>query len=272
MNLKSLGIQTDLIFPEFEGEVTDCGDYIRIRTPSNPNFWYGNCLLFAKPPSQETFERWMRLFKEEIGEPPEVEHMVFLWDISEQEANLTKFQEAGFSLEETVVMTAGESSLKAPRKKNEAIDMRVLTTEAEFAEFLDLEALVDVEQGYADHASHRLFLERKLERYRRMTQAGLGQWFGAYLDGKLVAYMGLYKRGELARYQTVATHPEYRRQGIAQSLVYFVGRYGFDEMGVKQLVMQADDNYFAKNIYADVGFKPTEKIYALERRPAIKKD
>jgi len=36
MKVHSLGYQTDLIFPAFDGEVIDRGDYLVIKTPSNP--------------------------------------------------------------------------------------------------------------------------------------------------------------------------------------------------------------------------------------------
>ena len=50
MNIQSLGYRTDLFFPRFDGEVTDRGDYIVIRTPSNPTYHWGNFLLFNQPP------------------------------------------------------------------------------------------------------------------------------------------------------------------------------------------------------------------------------
>lgn len=45
MNLRSLGYHTDLMFPRFDGLVVDCGDYLAVRTPSNPRFYWGNFLL-----------------------------------------------------------------------------------------------------------------------------------------------------------------------------------------------------------------------------------
>ncbi len=38
MNVHSLGYRTDLIFSRFGGEVFDRGDYLVVRTPSNPPF------------------------------------------------------------------------------------------------------------------------------------------------------------------------------------------------------------------------------------------
>lgn len=270
MKLKSLGYQSDLIFPSFEGDVKDCSDYLRIRTPKNPSYWWGNFLLFEKPPEQGDFERWVALFEKEIGKPPETEHMVFAWDLSDNwNANNNKealqpFLQAGFRMENSVVQTA--SHVHLPPKPNSQIQMRTLASPEDFAEQLELHMLLGIEEGLTGDG-YRVFLERKQKRYDKMIKAGLGVWFGAYLNGKLVADMGLFHNKDIARYQTVGTHPEYRRQGIAGTLVHFAGEYGFKQFGVKKLVMIADDDYFAKDIYASVGFKATELIYALERPP-----
>ncbi len=51
MNIQSLGYRTDLFFPRFDGEVIDRGDYIVIRTLSNPTYHWGNFLLFSQSPA-----------------------------------------------------------------------------------------------------------------------------------------------------------------------------------------------------------------------------
>lgn len=57
MQVRSLGYRTDLIFPAFDGQITDRGDYLVVRTPSNPTFYWGNFLLFDRPPGDGDFER-----------------------------------------------------------------------------------------------------------------------------------------------------------------------------------------------------------------------
>ena len=50
MSIQSLGYRTDLFFSRLSGEVTDNGEYLCIRTPSNPTYWWGNYLLFKRAP------------------------------------------------------------------------------------------------------------------------------------------------------------------------------------------------------------------------------
>ena len=62
----SLVYETNLIFHRLEGEVADRGDYLCIRTPANPTFYWGNLLIFKAPPRAGDLARWEALFAAEI--------------------------------------------------------------------------------------------------------------------------------------------------------------------------------------------------------------
>ncbi|HEX7021645.1 MAG TPA: hypothetical protein VF171_02230, partial [Trueperaceae bacterium] len=126
MELASLGCRTDLFFHRFEGEVTDRGDYLVVRTPSNPTYRWGNFLLFDRPPGEGDFGRWTELFALEVGEPPMTEHMVFSWDATGGEPGyVLPFLEAGFALDESVVFATDRVQL--PPKVNHEVVLRPLT-------------------------------------------------------------------------------------------------------------------------------------------------
>ncbi len=118
MKVHSLGYRTDLIFPTFEGDVSDRGDYMVIRTPANPTFYFGNFLLFDKPPSEGDLAKWQELFAEEIGKPPHVQHKAFGWDTTKHDSDVIQpFLESGYHLEESVVLTARRDDLnQKPRQ------------------------------------------------------------------------------------------------------------------------------------------------------------
>jgi hypothetical protein len=44
-------------------------------------------------------------------------------------------------------------------------------------------------------------------------------------------------------------------------------RVGIDALGARTLVIVADDAYFAKDLYAGLGFTPVERLVELTRRP-----
>jgi GNAT superfamily N-acetyltransferase len=261
MRLRSLGYRTDLIFSRFGGRVIDRGDYLVVLTPDNPGYRWGNFLLFAEPPREGDFARWRRLFAEEVGSPPEITHVVFGWDgVDGELGEVAPFREAGFRLEESVVLTAGQ--VRLPPKVNDEIEIRPLRKDWEWREAtLTQIACRDPEE---DLAGYTLFKERKMASYRHMAEAGLGGWFGAFWEGRLVADMGLFQDGDVARFQAVETHPDFRRRGICGTMVHWVARYGLTHMGAKTLVMIADPNYHAARIYESVGFRPSERQVGLE--------
>lgn len=268
MQPTSLGYLTDLIFHRFEGEVIDRDRYFVIRTPSNPSYRWGNFLIFGAPPEPGDFARWNRLFEQEIGIPPRIVHKLFAWDtVDAQDGDTDDFLAVGFELGEEVVMTT--DVLTPPRRYNYEVEIRALTTDADFADHTELHVLCRQEKD--DEASYRTFYKASTESYRKMIAAGLGQWFGAFSDGQLVADLGIFADtvnvGELARYQSVVTHPDFRRRGICSTLLFETGRFAFSELGAKMLVIVADDHYFAKHIYGAVGFTAQGKQGSLERYP-----
>jgi len=265
MKLQSLSLRTELMLRSFQSEVVEKLEYIVIRTPQNPSFRWGNYLIFQQPPQAGDLERWKAIFAQEIGGPPVINHVLLAWDgVVGQQGAAQEFVQAGFSLEESLALTA--KSVNPPPKLNRQCEVRALESDAAWEEWLEL-ALASMAAEPPDKREgrgYRAYLEKTILERQGMIAAGWGQWFGAYLDGKLGSSMGLFIRQGLGRFQSVDTHPEFRRQGLAGTLLYHVAQKGFLEMGAEDLVIVADENYFAKNIYASVGFGPTERTVAVK--------
>ncbi len=99
----------------------------------------------------------------------------------------------------------------------------------------------------------------KAQTNRGLVDDEHGQWFGAFADGQLVAQLGLVAAGPgLARFQAVETDPAHRRRGLAGSLVHHTSRYGLSTLGVGTLVMVADPDYYAVDLYRQIGFSSTQ--------------
>lgn len=253
MNLKSLGYRTDLIFPHFDGLILDRGDYLVIRTPANPTFHWGNFLIFPGPPAEGDLERWKTLFTREIGP---AEHFSFGWDtVAGELGEVAPFLAEGFDLQESVVLASG--AVHRPAKYNDEVVVRPLTEDWEWEQALHNQ--VECRDAIYGLDGYLVFKRNQMLRYQAMTHAGLGHWFGAFLDGKLVADLGVYASGKLGRFQSVGTHPDYRRQGICGTLVHQASLYALDFMQLETLVMVADEHYHAAKIYKSVGFEPRER-------------
>jgi RimJ/RimL family protein N-acetyltransferase len=260
MNLQSLAYRTDLIFPRYEGSLTDQGDYLVVATPSNPGFFWGNFLIFQRSPKEGDLPVWKDLFRREFGAIPGVNHMTFGWDGTDGQTGCIKpFLADGFVLERSVVMSA--SQVSAPQKYHSGVTVRPLESDADWLAATKNQILsrpTDFELG-----SFTVFKQEQMNRYRRMAEDGYGHWFGAFLDDQLVADLGIYRDGRLGRFQLVETHPNFRRLGICGALVHQASEYGLQKMGLEKLVMVADPDDHPSRIYASVGFQETESCVGL---------
>lgn len=255
----SLGFRTEMIFHRFDGLITHHENYLVVKTPTMPGFFFGNLILFFEAPKLGLLTQWKSIFRNEFQNSPEVKHYTFLWDSpTEGIGDVTELESEGFQVDFSVVLTA--RSVHIPSKSNSLVEVRPITTDKEWKEVI--EAQIRSKAAEYGEASYRQFKESQMARYQTMSEQGLGNWFGAFLNGKLVADLGLYKDGTVGRFQSVETDPDFRRQGICGRLVYESAQYGFQKMELTELVMVADENYHAAKIYESVGFRPTSKEYS----------
>ena len=260
MQLRSLARRTDLIFARFEGEVTDHGDYISVKTRSNPGYHWGNYLIFAAPPGPGDQERWQTIFRSEFDFYPTLRHMVFCWEGGEAEpGQLQPFLDRGFSLDRALVLTAAQ--VRPPARRREDLLIRPLESEKDWEQAIALQILCRDQRFEA--GGYEAFKRRQFATYRAMVAQGLGHWFGAFAGTELVGDLGIFHQAGLGRFQNVGTHPGFRRQGICGNLVYATARYALETWKLEQLVMEADADYHAAGIYESLGFRPVESNYSL---------
>jgi len=256
MIVRSLGYRTDLFFPAFDGEIIDRGDYLVVRTPANPTYHWGNFLLFSNPPQEGDWDRWRDLFKQEIGPWPQVGHVALGWDgVDGAQGLIDPFLAEGYALEDSIVLTA--QAVVRPAKYNEEVEIRPLAGGAEWQAVIENQVVTRDEQ-YSE-TGYRTYTTQKMARFQAMVAAGLGHWFGAFLNERLVADLGVFVKDGVGRFQTVGTHPDYRRRGICGAMVHQAAEFAYKSLGAKTLVMVADPEYHAAKIYESIGFKPVER-------------
>jgi GNAT superfamily N-acetyltransferase len=258
VEVRSLGYRTDLAILALEGsQVTDRGDHLVIRTPGNPDYWWGNFLLLRdlKPGSGGG---WVARFAVEF---PGARHIAL--GLDETDADTVDPGElAGMTMERSAVMTA--TSVHAPPHPNTEAVLRTLEGDADWRQSLELATAVHAGEPGGDAG----FLTARLAANRALTEAGHGAWFGAFLDGTLVSQLGLISgKSGLARYQSVETHPAARRRGLAGTLVWHAGATVLTG-GTSTLVMVADPEDGAVRVYRSVGFTVTEPQIGFIRQPA----
>jgi GNAT superfamily N-acetyltransferase len=260
VEVRSLGYRTDLMVRVLEGsQVDDRGDYLVIRTPRNPTYWWGNFLLLA-PPKPGDAASWVAAFTAEF---PAARHVAIGIDVTEiSPVDVGDYVGQDLRLERSSVLTAQE--LAEPPRPNRQAAYRELSSDDDWRQSADLTAAVNAGEPGSDPE----FLHARVDAERALTEAGHGSWFGAFVDGDLVAQLGLITDGSgVARYQNVETHPDWRRRGLAGTLVWQAGRHGLDTIGASTLVIVADPLAEAIRVYRTLGFTDAETQVGFERQP-----
>lgn len=261
MEIISLGFRTDVLLLELGGSVfRDAGEYVVVRTPANPGFWWGNYLLYRTPFRPGDAEVRVDEFRHEF---PDAKHVAIGIDSIDGDPGTTEeLQAAGFEVEHSVVMTAEQ--VVAPPHPNEQATYRFLVSDGDW-EQLYHQSLACAELKV--DADYEEFTRRKLARQRSVVEAGHGKWFGAFDGDRLQTSLGLLFDGTgLGRFQNVQTSPDDRGRGLAGTLVHHASTYGFGS--AEKLVMVADPDYLAIRIYRSVGFTDAETQLQIIRPPA----
>lgn len=259
MDVVSLGFRTDLMVRRLSGStVTDEGDHVVVRTPENPTFYWGNFLLLPEPPRDAlAAARWLDVFAKTF---PEAKHVAIGVDGTSGDAGDTAtFVAAGLDTEVNTVLTATELT------EGQALDCRRITTDDEWRQVGDVRVAAHSGDPQ-DPVEYETFVRRSVAQSRATSEAGHAAWFGAVVDDEVRASLGIVSDGSgLARYQMVETHPDFRRRGLARSLVVEAARFARTEMRAETLVIVADPDYVAIDLYRDLGFRDAERQVQLQR-------
>jgi ribosomal protein S18 acetylase RimI-like enzyme len=261
MRIESIGWQTDLRLRELEGaEILTRADHLLVRTPENPGFRWGNFLLLGTMPAAGEAERWLNRFSEAF---PTARYVALGVDGTPTDpAALTELQELGLRAELTCVLSAPR--LATPTKPTPQGQLRSVRSDEDWRQAIELGLAADEE--HEGQAGSRTYMERRMAAVRRVCAAGHGSWFGAFRDGEMVAGLGIFATGEgVARFQSVDTHPEHRRQGLATHLLFLAAEHARRRLGARTLVIAADPDYHAIEIYRALGFRERGRQLQLER-------
>ncbi len=257
MRIRSLGFLTDVALRSLEGaEVADRGDYLVVRSPDNPGFWWGNFLLLGALPEPGTAGAWLARFAAEF---PTAQHVALGMDTTGGEEPIpAEFLAAGLEAQRDTVLTC--AAVRPPPHPNSEAEVRRLESDTDWQQSLDLGLRCFGDDGPQEY-QHRRAAAR-----RQVTQTGHGAWFGAFTGGRLLAQLGLCDAGGgLARYQDVETDPAARRQGLAGTLVWHAGRYGREVLGPSTFVIVADPADAAIRVYRACGFADLQTQLSLAR-------
>lgn len=266
-----LGWRSHILACGFGGEILERDDCIVVRSPLNPTYYWGNCLILPAAPRDDDLAHWLQRFDDEIARrQPDSLHLAFGIDADALPHALPSWRAAGIDeFDATAVLTQEPSDLTAAPavRDTPALVLRTL----ELAQEIDLavEAQVRARDPSFEADGYRVFRRNAMQRMAAMQQQGIGEWFGAMVDGVLAADCGLVHSGPggLGRFQYVQTQAGWRRRGLCRALVHHVCVHAFETLKLTRLVMCADPNDVAIGIYRSLGFSQVGSHWCLQRRP-----
>jgi len=257
--------RTDLLFARLDGSVEDRGDHLVVRTPGNPFYFWGNFLLFEEAPADEAeLDRRRALFAEAFADEPDVRHEALGWDPARPgwgAAEALLQPGSGWDREDGLVLAT--SAAQPAHRATPGLRLRRLTTPDEWEASRQLGHVAT--PGTGSGPRRDAFLDRLHARYRAMAEAGLGVQLGAFDGDRLVAHLGLFRDRELARFQRVETHPDWRRRGACGALVAEAQAIALGEWGVERLVIVAEPGSEAERIYRRAGCAPIGRQCGVQR-------
>jgi len=242
------------------GSVEDHGDHLVARTPSNPGFYHGNFLFLPGPP--EDLERWMARFEEVFD--ASVEHRCFEWvGGALSDAASARAEELGL-LPDAGVGLALDAPPETPRISDGTWSIRPLDPVADGDRFEVLNIRCDPAEAQGP-ATYQEFKRRIRATLRAWMAGGMATWWGAFDGDELVGQCGFVVVGDLGRFQAVETHPDRRRQGVCSSLIAHVARDGFERLGCRRVLLEADGIGPAVGLYRRLGFVEDAGFHSLVR-------
>lgn len=249
--MRSLELITDLLAMSGATEIEAHPDRIIQRTPDEPDFWFGNRLIFSDPP--EDAAAAIAQFRADL---PDVRHICIAWDIPNLPLGPVQalFEGSGLTVDQGDVLTLKGDLHRAPVP--EGIVLRAFEPK-DWAQSHDIAMEIARDEGMT-MTGHRAYLEGRAKARKWQIEAGLAQWFGAFDGGLLVGDMGIVQSHTHIRYQVVQTRKSHRGRGIASALLGFALDWARARAPEALPVIVADAGSDAGRLYRRAGFAPTE--------------
>jgi len=222
-------------------EWIDRGEYVVVRTPTNPTFYGGHVLMLPEPPSVADLERLEGVFDAEL--PGSRRNFDWLGEMPEEAAAL---EARGYELSTCVCLSSRAPRLDLPIDP----DLRVerVRSDPQWEALLGLWLEVFSQHGFS-------YLARLGADFRERKGPG-GWWIARAADGRVIGSLGLYFGEGLGRFQNVDTHPRYRRLGVCRTLMTRALQHAAEHHPDTEIVIAAEVDDFPRKIYESFGFTP----------------
>lgn len=259
MRTQSLGWATDLAVLELAGStVEEFTDHLVVRSPSNPDFHWGNCIFVIDADAVDDADRWVDVFRRSFSHAD--------WTaigLAGMPTRRRAWERHGLALELDDVL----ATRHPPRQTTPPVGyvVRGLVGQ-DWAQLVAREMAVNDESGQYDAVAHERFARARVASQRALVDQGAALFVGAFVGGRLVAELGIVDCGGTARYQNVGTAPEHRGRGVASHLIGVAATWAASR-GCAQWVIVTEATNPAGRVYRKAGFELVEPIVQAYRAP-----
>ena len=258
-DLKSLALKSDLFLSEIESQIVDHGDCIQVQTTAQPHYFWGNFLIFPKPPGSPALKEWKERYRQ-LFNTKDPGFYIFTWDVESKAPSRELIQ--GWERQE--LSCSVDITLRHSKPASPKIVPNLKVRKLQLEEY-ELIPQLHYNPASAFSGEQQLaFMSKRVEFYTLFQSKGLGERYGAFLGKELVGELGIYFQDGIARYNEIATHQEHYRKGICSQLVQDSARLLSQEKEVKHFVIVADRDYHAINAYKSLGFEEYQENYSLQ--------
>lgn len=252
------GLLSDLTVLGHRGAVLEqCDGYVVVRTPDEPTFHWGNFLVVTDPERVDDVQHWLQTFARAL---PEAEHRAIALPAAPSPG---VWEAEGLSVEHDTVLET--TTCPPTRPAPASYDVRALAGDADWAADVALAVADNDRTGDQEPASYLAYSTEHAASDRRLSEAGVARFFGAFDGDHLVSRLGIVACGDYARYQSVLTHPDHRAQGLAGHLLGVAAQWAAQQDCTRWVIVTGADNP-AGRLYRSLGFTLAEPAYSAYRK------
>lgn len=254
------GWATDVAVLRHSGSIVeDHDDHLVIRTPRNPDFYWGNCVFVLDERTVADADRWIAVFQ--------AAHPDAAWvsvGLIKQPDDASAWTAQQVVIEGDDVLTTRQPPPTTPLAPGYTV-RRIAG--ADWEQVVAAEVADNALTGAYEAVSHERFARAQTDLRRDLSDRGLAAFFGAFAGDVLASNLGIVVCGETARYQSVGTDAGHRRRGLATHLLGVAAAWSA-EQGCNRWVIITEAENPAGQLYRGAGFEPDVCNARAYRAPA----